>query len=530
MSTGANEENVRARSMTVPWLALGAGVLLLAPLTARFFRNLWTREPYQFFPLAVAAALLLAVRTWQESDPGPVEVRAWRRWAALVPALVVAVAAAALDSPWTGMVAAWFLAAALALNTGGWQRLRAFGPALVMFGIMLPPPFGMEENLTRWLRVQAVQWSSRILDGFGVPHVRNGNILDLPVREIMVEEACSGINSTLSVAAAAVFYHFWMRRPWWWLGVTLPLSLLFVFAGNTARIAGGSMLLQSTGIDLFKQPFPHEFVGLVVIAVCLLLIVSLDHLMLLVTRRPAEEEVVVVGAGGQGEESEEGRGRWWVPYAGIAGFLGVAMLPLGVKRIRGTSDLYVVQPSALPQPGTFQLPAVLGQWQQVEPRPDEKSVVEVNGVLSRVWRFRRGQEVVAVAFDYPFHGLHDVTMCYSNAGWESVSRRELPLKGEKGAGSVQHLQRARDEHAVLMVSTVSADGRFIENDNLKGTLLTRFGDSVDVPMAFRIQLFASATAPIPAVAEAGIAGLFHDAHEALIVQLRSRRIIAPTPP
>ena len=80
---GASDENVKVRSMTVPWMALGAGVLLLAPLTARFFRNLWTREPYQFFPLAVAAALLLAVRTWQESDPGPVEVRAWRRWAGL---------------------------------------------------------------------------------------------------------------------------------------------------------------------------------------------------------------------------------------------------------------------------------------------------------------------------------------------------------------------------------------------------------------------------------------------------------------
>ena len=85
MSMGASDENVKVRSMTVPWMALGAGVLLLAPLTARFFRNLWTREPYQFFPLAVAAALLLAVRTWQESDPGPVEVRAWRRWAALRP-------------------------------------------------------------------------------------------------------------------------------------------------------------------------------------------------------------------------------------------------------------------------------------------------------------------------------------------------------------------------------------------------------------------------------------------------------------
>ena len=508
--------------MAVPWVALGVGVVLLAPLWFQFFRNLWTREPYQFFPLAIAAALLLAVRTWQESDPGPARPAGWVRWTVLIPAVLVTVAAGWLGSPWTGMVGAWLLAAALAVGTGGWRRFRAFGPALVMFGITLPPPFGMEENLTRWLRVKAVQMSSRILDAAGVPHVRNGNILDLPVREIMVEEACSGINSTLSVAAAAVFYHLWLRRPWWWLAVTLPLSLVFVFAGNTARIAGGSMLLQGTGIDLFKIPFAHEFVALVVIAVCLLLVVSLDQLLVLVTRRPAEEVVGVAGAG----EGAELPARWWLPFAGIAGVLGVAMLPLGVKRIGGTPDLYEVQPSGLPQPDTFRLPAVLGGWQQMEAGPDEKSFVEMNGVLSRVWRYRRGQEAVAVALDYPFHGLHDVTMCYANAGWESVSRRELALMGEKGNGSVQHLQRARDEHALLIVSTVSADGRFIENDNLKGTLLTRFGDSVDVPMAFRIQLFASATSPIPGVAEEGIAGLFQEAHAALIVQLRERGIIA----
>jgi exosortase/archaeosortase family protein len=339
----------------------------------------------------------------------------------------------------------------------------------------------------------------------------------------MVEDACSGINSTLSVAAAAVFYHLWMRRPWWWLAVTLPLSLVFVFAGNTARIAGGSMLLQWTGIDLFKMPFPHEFVGLVVIAVCLLLVVSLDQLLLLVTRRSADE---VVGGAGARVEAELPP-RWWLPFAGIAGVLGVAMLPGALGKVRGASDLYEVQPSGLPQPDTFQLPAVLAGWEQIEKGDDEKSFVEMNGILSRVWRYRRGQEAVAVAFDYPFHGMHDVTKCYVNAGWESVSRRELPLKGENGNGSVQHLQRARDEHALLMVSTVSADGRFIENDNLKGTLLTRFGNSVDVPMSFRIQLFASAITPIPGVAEERIAGLFGEAHEALIGQLRGRALIAP---
>ena len=508
--------------MAVPWVALGVGVVLLAPLLYRFFKNLWNREPYQFFPLAVAAALLLAVRTWQETDPGPARPVAWVRWTVLIPAVVVAMAAAILGSPWTGMVAALLLAAALAVGTGGWRRLRAFGPALVMFGIMLPPPFGMEENLTRWLRVQAVQMSSRILDAVDVPHVRNGNILDLPVREIMVEEACSGINSTLSVAAAAVFYHFWMRRPWWWLAVTLPLSVVFVFAGNTARIAGGSMLLQGTGIDLFKMPFPHEFVGLVVIAVCLLLVVSMDQLLVLVTRGRAEE---VVGGAGAGEEAELPP-RWWLPFAGIAGMLGVAMLVTGMRPERGRTDLYAVQPSDLPQPETFNLPKVLGSWERVEPGPGEETSVEMNGVLSRVWRYRRGQDAVAVAFDYPFHGLHDVSMCYVNSGWESVSRRELPLKGESGSGSVQHLQRARDEHALLVVSTVSTDGRFIENENVRGTLLTKFGDSVDVPMAFRIQLFGTATMPVAAVAEEGMLRLFQEAHGELIGQLRARGIIA----
>ena len=507
----------------VPWLPLAGAALLAGPMLWRFYTNLWQREPYQFFPLAVAGAVLLASRAWQEDDPGPQPPGPrWLRVAAWVPAAALALGSALLGSPWLGMAGLCWTALAAAWTTGGWPRLRAFLPPVVMVAITLPPPFGLEENLTRWLRAQAVHWSSRILEGAGLPHLRNGNILEIPVRDVMVEEACSGINSALSVAAAAVFHHLWMRRPAWHLAVMLPLSLVFVFAGNTARIAGGSWLLQYTGIDLFRIPFPHEFVGLVVIAVCLGLIVSLDQLLLLI--RPLRAE-----AGPVARRASVGAARPWLPALCLAAVFGLAHHPFRTYG-RTLGQGKVVEAALIPEPEAFSLPDKIGAWELREPVAGEKSYVEIEGVRSRVWRFRLGRETVALALDYPFPGLHDVAICYRGGGWETVSRLEVPIRGEKGTGSRHELQRGRDEYAFLMVSTVDVEGRFVENHDMRRTFIDRFGNPMDGATTFRIQAFWNSHSPIaPATAEA-IADLFGEAHTRLIAQLRGMGVIPPPAP
>jgi exosortase len=507
-----------------PWLPLAACLILLVPLFARFFKNLWMREPYQFFPLAIAGGILLAIRARSEDDPGPSAqpISTFLKAALWLPPLILAAASIALRSPWVGMIAFFTAALAHTWSTGGFPRLRAYAPALTMLAIIIPPPFGMEQELTRWLRAQAVEWSSRILNAADTIHIRNGNILDLPVREIMVEEACAGINSTLSVAAAAFFYHLWMRRPVWWLAITLPLSLVFVFAGNTARIAGGSLLLQHTGIDLFKIPFPHEFVGLCVIALCLFLIVSLDNLLQLVSRPPDHTPQPATHSSAQPPAMH----RAWLPALATAAILGIGNLPfMHSAASRGLAASENLE--NLPQPDAFSLPSSLDEWQVVPEEPNAQTSVETSGVRSRVWRFRRGNEMAVVALDYPFHGYHDVSICYAGSGWERVSRTPIPLVSFPGDAVRSELQRRADEHSLLIVSTVDAEGNFVENNALTGTFSERFRDSMDMNTTFRVQCFWTGTEGATRENSEALHRLFLNAHSQLIGQLRQHGLIPP---
>ena len=507
-----------------PWLPLAVCLALLIPLFARFLKNLWMREPYQFFPLAIAGGILLAIRARSEDDPGPSAQPTSTLLKAIVwiPPLILAAISIALRSPWVGMITFFAAAVAQAWSTGGFPRLRAYAPALTMLAIIVPPPFGMEQELTRWLRTQAVEWSSRILSAANTFHIRNGNILDLPVREIMVEEACAGINSTLSVAAAAFFYHLWMRRPVWWLTITLPLSLVFVFAGNTARIAGGSLLLQHTGIDLFKVPFPHEFVGLCVIALCLFLIISLDNLLQLVSR-PTEPAPRLSSNASAPQPRAFGL---WLPALVTAAILGIGNLPFlhsaASRGLAATENL-----ANLPQPEAFSLPGALEDWQIVPEDTEAGTSVETSGVRSRFWRFRRGNEMAVVALDYPFHGYHDVSICYAGSGWERVSRTPIPLVTFPGDAVRSELQRRSDEHALLIVSTVDTKGNFVENNALTGTFSERFRDSMDMNTTFRVQCFWTGTEGATRENSEALHRLFLNAHSQLIGQLRQHGLIPP---
>jgi exosortase len=507
-----------------PWLPIAACLALLLPLFVRFFRNLWLREPYQFFPLAIAGGILLAIRARSEDDPGPSAqpIGLFLKALLWLPPLALAATSILLRSPWVGMIAFFAAAIALAWSTGGFARLRAYAPALTMLAIIIPPPFGMEQELTRWLRSQAVEWSSRILNAADTFHIRNGNILDLPIREIMVEEACAGINSTLSVAAAAFFYHLWMRRPLWWLAITLPLSLVFVFAGNTARIAGGSLLLQHTGIDLFKVPFPHEFVGLCVIALCLFLIVSLDNLLQLISRPPDDAPIAPHTA----TPSPQGPSRPWLPILAVTAILGIGNLPfMYAATSRGLAASENLE--HLPQPTVFSLPSSLDTWEIVPENPEDPTNVETSGVRSRIWRFRRGNEMAVVALDYPFHGYHDVSICYGGSGWERVSRIPIPLGSFPGDAVRSELQRRADEHGLLIVSTVDSKGNFVENNALTGTFSERFRDSMDMNTTFRVQCFWTGTEGATKENSDALHRLFLNAHSQLIGQLRQHGLIPP---
>ena len=84
-----------------------------------------------------------------------------------------------------------------------------------------------------------------MLDLLGVPHLREGNILSIPGKQLLVEEACSGVNSVLFMSSACVFYVLWRRRPILFLPVIFFLTIGAVLLGNLFRITSGACATRS---------------------------------------------------------------------------------------------------------------------------------------------------------------------------------------------------------------------------------------------------------------------------------------------
>ena len=226
----AAAEGVAPPARTVKVAALGkltGGLLALGciSLVVVYFNNLWTKEYYQFFPLALAGAAFLGWSRYKEV-PKPMEAGTW--WVTfglLGAAFCVLAGATFLWSGWLGMVGAFILALGATWWLGGWVLTRALLPAGFMSLTVMRPPFDLDGRLTMKLQAIATKWSSVVLDGFGVTHALSGNVIEIPGQRLMVEEACSGINSILSTTAVCMFYCLWQRRKVWHIVPMLVMTV-----------------------------------------------------------------------------------------------------------------------------------------------------------------------------------------------------------------------------------------------------------------------------------------------------------------
>ncbi len=145
------------------------------------------------------------------------------------------------------------LALAAALAGGRAVRWIAPGwPALVMLLVVLlsaPLPPGTYARLTSGLQEAITTGVVDTLRLFGMPAIRSGNIINLGLTSVGVEEACSGVRSLVScVLAGLVLSALMLRSPWRRLvlaGVAAPLALATNFARSLTLT-----LLARNGVDI----------------------------------------------------------------------------------------------------------------------------------------------------------------------------------------------------------------------------------------------------------------------------------------
>ena len=154
--------------------------------------------------------------------------------------------------------------------------LREVRFAILVLLLAIPIPAVVFNQITFPLQLLASRMASSLLPLFGVPVLRDGNIIQLPAMQLEVAEACSGIRSLMSLFAIAIFYGYFLERSTWRRVIVALASLPIAVIANAARIVGTGLCVQYWNPDK-AVGFFHEFSG------WLMFIVSLSCLYLLHT-------------------------------------------------------------------------------------------------------------------------------------------------------------------------------------------------------------------------------------------------------
>ena len=165
----------------------------------------------------------------------------------------------------------------------GWKVFWKLAFPWAFLFLMVPIPAIVFNQITFPLQLLASKLASGALPLFGVPVLREGNIIELPAMPLEVAEACSGIRSLLSLGTLAIIYGYFLETK---ISRRILLALAAVpiaVAANAFRIVGTGLLVQYWDPDK-ALGFFHEFSGWVIFVVSLVMLLIVQRLMKLLDR------------------------------------------------------------------------------------------------------------------------------------------------------------------------------------------------------------------------------------------------------
>jgi len=259
-------------------LLLAAAAILAAPTLYRLGVQVWSKEIGAHGPIVLATGAWLLWRRFPalaaEARPGPVLLTA----AVAVVSLAVYAFGRAYDL--LSLEAAGLYGFGLALlhdRFGLRAMLRSWFPILYL-GMLLPVPGWMLDEFTAPLKLLVSAMAGGIATLLGLPLVREGVTMTVGPYELLVEDACSGLNSLIGLIAITTFYIYLLRNASWRYSLFLVCLIVPVAVlANVVRIVVLILLTYFFG-DAVGQGFLHVTAGLFLFALSLLLMFVIDNI------------------------------------------------------------------------------------------------------------------------------------------------------------------------------------------------------------------------------------------------------------
>jgi exosortase B len=161
----------------------------------------------------------------------------------------------------------------------GWRALRLVWFPLFFLLFVVPLPASVVMSVTAPLKAAVSAVAAKLLYSLGYPVARAGVMLSVGHYQLLVADACAGLNSMFTLEALGLLYMNLMHYTSVARNVTLALLIIPIsFIANITRVLILVLVTYHFG-DAAGQGFIHRFAGMVLFVAGLLLILLTDRLL-----------------------------------------------------------------------------------------------------------------------------------------------------------------------------------------------------------------------------------------------------------
>jgi exosortase len=264
------------RRLMGEWPLAIAAIALLGPTLYRLGVQVWSSEAGAHGPIVFATGLWLLWRRmpslWEAREASNLILTSLM----VALSLSVYIVGRAFDLISLEAAGVYGFGVSVLYDRFGFRPLLRNWFPILYLGLLLPVPGWMLDEFTAPLKLLVSALSAGIVEPMGIPLYREGVTMTVGPYQLLVEDACSGLNSLIGLIAITTFYIYLLRNASWQYSLFLVCLIIPVaIIANVFRIVILILLTYFFG-DAVGQGFLHVTAGLFLFALSLLLMFLID--------------------------------------------------------------------------------------------------------------------------------------------------------------------------------------------------------------------------------------------------------------
>lgn len=181
-------------------------------------------------------------------------------------------------------IAFFFVAVGFVCLIFGTKAGLIFAPLILLNFMARPIPESIVPILFNPLQVLAANIGGSTLEMLGVPVYMQGNIIEVPGLRLLVEEACSGMRSVVSLLTVACIVTYLVNLRFFGFVFISVIAVVVAIILNILRVTLTGILAHFVDQEL-ATGFFHEFTGMVVFIVGLAILYAIARWMVSLSDR-----------------------------------------------------------------------------------------------------------------------------------------------------------------------------------------------------------------------------------------------------